>query len=131
MLEEKTMFIIYYCLYEYNECSVTGPTIDAQGHQRWGNGTLFDNMSIAAGHFALQNRSNKGSGQGWSAANDVLWNCISKNYLVENPPTAHNWAFGCQGQSQTSAEPQGIIVSPGQMMQPARSLCRTTERALE
>lgn len=76
-------------------------------------------MSIPDGHFALQNRGSDGSGQGWSAANDVLWNCRSKNYLVENPPTAHNWAFGCQGANQTGSEPQGIIVSPGQAVQPA------------
>jgi hypothetical protein len=102
----------------FYQCHATGPKVDAQGHQRWGTGTLFDNMSIPEGNFALQNRSNFGSGQGWSAANDVLWNCISKNYLVENPPTAHNWAFGCQGESQTSKESQGVIVSPGQPIQP-------------
>jgi hypothetical protein len=103
----------------FYQCSATGPKIDAQGHQRWGTGTLFDNMSIPDGHFALENRGNKGSGQGWSAANDVLWNCMSKDYLVENPPTAHNWAFGCRGTNQTGAEPQGMIVSPGQAVQPA------------
>ncbi len=102
----------------FYQCSATGPKIDAAPHQRWGTGTLFDNMSIPDGHFALQNRGNFGSGQGWSAANDVLWNCTSKDYLVENPPTAHNWAFGCQGKSQTSKEPQGVIISPGQQVQP-------------
>jgi hypothetical protein len=103
----------------FYQCSAMGPKIDAAPHQRWGTGTLFDNMSIPEGHFALQNRGNFGSGQGWSAANNVLWNCISKDYLVENPPTAHNWAFGCQGTSQTSKEPQGIIISPGQAVQPS------------
>ena len=102
----------------FYQCSATGSNVDAAPHQRWGAGTLFDNMSIPDGHFALQNRSNLGSGQGWAAANDVLWNCISKTYLVDNPPTAHNWAFGCQGTIQTSKEQQGIIISPGQKVQP-------------
>ncbi|TMC15806.1 MAG: hypothetical protein E6J34_20975 [Chloroflexi bacterium] len=103
----------------FYKCSAEATSrIDGAPHQRWGTGTLFDNMSIANGHLALQNRGNFGSGQGWSAANDVLWNCVTKDYLVENPPTAHNWAFGCQGTSQTSAEPQGVIVSPGQALQP-------------
>jgi len=104
----------------FYKCSATGgDRIDGAPHQRWGTGTLFDNVSVPDGHLALQNRGYFGSGQGWSAANDVLWNCVTKTYLVENPPTAHNWAFGCQGTSKTSAEPPGIIVSPGQAIQPS------------
>lgn len=34
-----------------------------------------------------------GSGQGWSGANCLLWNCIGK-IIVQSPPTAWNYAIG-------------------------------------
>lgn len=76
-------------------CSATGAKVDAESHQRWATGTLYDNVESPA--ISIQNRNNLGSGHGWSGANFVLWNCRARTYLVQNPPTAHNWAIGCTG----------------------------------
>lgn len=104
----------------FTQCTATGEHMDAAPHQRWGTGTLFDDMSIT-GQFSLINRGNEGSGQGWSAANDVLWNCKTATYEVQSPPTAQNWAIGCTGKINTSPlfpGTQGYIDSPGQPVQP-------------
>jgi hypothetical protein len=96
--------------------------LDAGPHQRWASGTLYDaiTMSPPSGHLQLSDRAWMGSGQGWAGANSVLWNCAVGSYLVENPPTAHNWALGCTGtQSKPSAGHQsGEIGSPGKPLAP-------------
>lgn len=103
----------------FTQCTATGEHMDAAPHQRWGTGTLFDDMSIT-GQFALIDRGNAGSGQGWSAANEVLWNCQTTSYQVQSPPTAQNWAIGCTGKITTPPfpGPQGYIDSPNHPVQP-------------
>ena len=83
----------------FTNCSATNTgtrVFDAGPHQRWSSGTLYDRMTTT-GKILLQGRSFLGSGQGWAGANNVLYNCVTGSYLVENPPTAHNWAIGCTG----------------------------------
>ncbi|WP_406638248.1 hypothetical protein [Amycolatopsis sp. WGS_07] len=96
--------------------------LDAGPHQRWASGTLYDDikMSPPSGHLQLSDRQWMGSGQGWAGANSVLWNCDVGSYLVENPPTAHNWALGCTGtQSKPpSGHRNGEIGSPGKHQAP-------------
>ncbi|MFD2465993.1 hypothetical protein [Amycolatopsis silviterrae] len=96
--------------------------LDAGPHQRWASGTLYDDitMSPPSGHLQLSDRQWLGSGQGWAGANSVLWNCAVGSYLVENPPTAHNWALGCTGtQSKPpSGHRPGEIESPGTHLAP-------------
>jgi hypothetical protein len=98
-------------------CKATGDRISAQAHQRWATGLLFDNITIT-GSMHLGNRGNMGTGQGWSSANGVLWNSTATTWSVENPPTAHNWAFGMRGRLTQSKEPLGEIISPGQQVKP-------------
>lgn len=84
---------------------VTGPNVFLEGkaydtvevgpHHRWAVGTLFDNIIVrGTGSLSAYNRSNQGSGQGWSGANQVFWNSEAPTMTCESPPTAQNWNVG-------------------------------------
>jgi hypothetical protein len=103
---------------------------DAGPHQRWGTGTLFDDIVMrtapgahdtSAAEMTLTNRYQAGSGQGWAGANDVLWNTDTDTYAIQGPPTAHNWAFGARGTQVSPGTPgaDGTVVSAGTPMLPA------------
>jgi hypothetical protein len=76
-------------------CSAEKTHADAGPHHRWSVGTLYDNLNLKDGELNIRNRGNLGSGHGWAGANQVCWNCNVKQMIVENPPTAQNWAIGC------------------------------------
>jgi hypothetical protein len=80
------------------ECESDLPFADSGAIEGWSSGTLFDNVRIDGGGLSLVNRGSEGEGAGWSAANSVLWNCISAKTSCENPPGAQNWAFGSWGE---------------------------------
>ena len=69
-------------------------------HHRWATGTLWDALhhSTVSGtnYQGAVNRGNSGSGHGWAGAQQVFWNNVADRIRVFRPPTAHNWAFGCQ-----------------------------------
>lgn len=97
---------------------------DSGPHHRWAVGTLYDN--IADDHsIRIQDRQWAGSGHGWAGAQQVLWNCTSKEFVVQRPPTEQNYAIGCIGRmikGQWAPEaPAGVIESPGRPVTP-RSL---------
>ena len=82
----------------------------------------------------LYNRVAMGTGHGWAAVNSVVWNAdVDASYGViglQQPPTAQNYAIGCQakkitdtpvqatsfplgyveGQNQTGVEPQSLYL---------------------
>ncbi|MEN9528430.1 MAG: hypothetical protein RI932_303 [Pseudomonadota bacterium] len=65
-------------------------------HLRWATGTLYDN--ITAGKIDVQDRGDLGeSGQGWTGAQHVFWNCRADSMVCEDPPTARNFSFGFIG----------------------------------
>ncbi|MFG2905180.1 hypothetical protein ACGF13_08980 [Kitasatospora sp. NPDC048286] len=102
--------------------NVGGFRLDAGPHQRWATGTLYDNITMLHSRgpnddLALTNRGNAGSGQGWAGANQVMWNANVGYYGVENPPTAHNWAFGTRG-TPVEGRQSGVLVSTGTPVQP-------------
>ncbi|MES2418831.1 MAG: discoidin domain-containing protein [Bacteroidota bacterium] len=74
-----------------------------QPHQRWATGLLVDNCTIADGNIDFMNRGIAGSGHGWTMAWGVAWNCIAKNYIIQNPPGTVNWAIGCIGTKEQTA----------------------------
>ncbi|MFI9270879.1 peptidoglycan-binding protein [Kitasatospora sp. NPDC052896] len=83
----------------FSHCTATTTDVsyDAGGHERWGSGTLYDDVSIQ-GTLDLVNNGTRGTGHGWSDANSTAWNCdTTAGYEIQNPPTAHNWAIGCTG----------------------------------
>ncbi|MFJ8229730.1 peptidoglycan-binding protein [Streptomyces sp. NPDC094448] len=101
----------------FSRCTATlvQTTYDAGGHQRWGSGTLYDNVRVD-GSLLLVNNGTRGSGHGWSDANSTAYNCTTQEYKVQEPPTAHNWAFGCTGSLLTGSD--GQVVSNGTRMVP-------------
>lgn len=115
----------------FRDCVATGNHLDAGSHERWASGTLYEGLKIQ-GEINILNRSNMGSGHGWSGVNNVLWNCETEGYAVERPGVAFNWAFGVTGPIQNSEEDRkedrrgtrapntrdGFIISPGKHVQP-------------
>jgi hypothetical protein len=97
---------------------------DSGPHHRWAVGTLYDNISDD-NELRVQDRQWAGSGHGWAGAQQVLWNCTSKTIVVQQPPTAQNYAIGCVGKfvaGQWAPEaPNGVIDAAGAHVLP-RSL---------
>ncbi|TSD65023.1 hypothetical protein FFF34_014125 [Inquilinus sp. KBS0705] len=99
---------------------VTGPNVFLDGlatatfaetgpHHRWATGILFDNIS--GGQLRVTNRRETGTGQGWTGAQVMFWNCTaSVDFGVFSPPTANNWGIGCIGSQQNGG---GTYISPG------------------
>jgi hypothetical protein len=101
-------------------CDAILPTADSGAIESWSSGVLFDNVRIDGNALSLMNRGSTGEGAGWSAANSVLWNCVSAKTSCENPPGAQNWAFGSWGEfegngiwrnSNQSASPGSLFVA--------------------
>jgi hypothetical protein len=79
----------------------------AESHQRWSTGMLYDNCRAPEGGIEIRNRGAMGSGHGWSMGWGVIWNCVAKELLVQNPPGAVNWIIGSVGHSSASPRPFG------------------------
>jgi hypothetical protein len=98
----------------------------AESHQRWSTGMLYDNCRAPEGGIELRNRGSMGSGHGWSMGWGVVWNCLARDYIVQNPPGSANWVIGSIGESKSSPRPfgsgptlpDGIIDSPGRPVDP-------------
>lgn len=94
----------------------TGPEVSVGPHQRWATGTLYDNVRVS-GEFLVANRGNHGSGQGWPAANTVIWNSAAvAGARLEQPPGAHLWTFGLTAQEEPGST--GSFVSNDRPVQP-------------
>lgn len=97
---------------------------DSGPHHRWAVGTLYDNITDD-NQLRVQDRQWAGSGHGWAGAQQVLWNCTSKTLVLQQPPTAQNYAIGSVGKfvagdwSPNAAT--GVIESSGMPVLP-RSL---------
>jgi hypothetical protein len=98
----------------------------AESHQRWSTGMLYDNCRAPQGGIEYRNRGSMGSGHGWSMGWGVVWNCVAKDYVIQNPPGAANWMIGCVGESTRKPRPfgnapllpEGIQDSPGKPVTP-------------
>jgi F5/8 type C domain len=86
-------------------CTFRGQGSRVQPHMRWSTGLLVDNCSVPDGGIDLMNRGVMGSGHGWTMGWGVAWNCDAKNYIIQNPPGAANWAIGCIGTQEQKARP--------------------------
>ena len=101
----------------------------AEAHQRWSTGMLYDNCRAPTGGLDFRNRGAMGTGHGWTMGWGVAWNCVAKDYIVQNPPGATNWMIGCVGPNKLAPRPfdkaptlpEGVIDSPGTAVAP-RSL---------
>jgi hypothetical protein len=98
----------------------------AESHQRWTTGLLYDNVRAENGGIDLRNRGSMGSGHGWSMGWGVVWNCVAKDFIVQNPPGVCNWMIGCRGENRQEARPfdkqpllaEGILDSHGNPVEP-------------
>lgn len=75
----------------------------AEAHRRWSTGLLFDRLTTSnrssGDVYGFYNRGNYGTGHGWAAGHSVIWNTNADGgkILVQQPPTAQNYAIGCFG----------------------------------
>ena len=106
------------------DCTAVQSHADSGPHHRWAVGTLYDNVSDD-NQLRVQDRQWAGSGHGWAGAQQVFWNCTSRTIVVQQPPTAQNYAIGCIGDfvdgQWAPQAPRGIIDSAGTPVSP-RSL---------
>jgi len=95
------------------DCLNENGTNDSGPHQRWAVGTLFDNTSDDL--IRVQNRTDSGSGHGWAGAQQMLWNGVYDEIVLQAPPAAMNWSVGSIGTfiegSRVPDAPNGIIES--------------------
>ncbi len=86
----------------FTNCVSRGIHASSEPHHRYSTGILYDNVLHEKPDtelvLALWNRSNYGTGHGWSAAYSVLWNCRAPGggIACEKPPLAQNYAIGCE-----------------------------------
>jgi hypothetical protein len=100
---------------------------DSGPHHRWAVGVLYDNIADSK-ELNVQDRQWAGSGHGWAGGQNVFWNCTSPSIVVQQPPTAQNYAIGCIGELKAGQWNQeaarGLIASHGHPVTP-RSLYLT------
>lgn len=111
----------------FHRCTSTNARSEAGPHQKWATGLLYDNL-VTDGALNLHDRSNYGSGHGWTCANTVLYNCTAASIVCQSPwASALNWAVGCIGTHKTSARsysdslgprPEGVWISEGRKVSP-------------
>jgi hypothetical protein len=77
----------------------------AEAHMRWSTGMLYDNCKALGGGLDFRNRGVMGSGHGWSMGWGVAWNCVAKEFTIQNPPGAVNWMIGCVGKAKDAPRP--------------------------
>lgn len=60
-------------------------------HERWSWGLLIEETTAPT---LVENRGNKGTGQGWTMNAAVGWN-LRTNVTFQSPPLGINWCVGC------------------------------------
>jgi hypothetical protein len=96
--------------------NASGNPTNLAPHQRWATGLLLDSIQTPTGGIDLQNRGTAGSGQGWAIGFGVVWNSVTNNMLIEQPPGSQNWAIGSSGTLDRGTN--GAIDSPGVAVDP-------------
>ncbi|MGB2866850.1 MAG: T9SS type A sorting domain-containing protein [Bacteroidota bacterium] len=104
------------------DCTSQGSYASSEGHRRWSQALLFDNITeldgprsagtIMAGFY---NRGYYGTSHGWAAVNSVMWNYDSRTgvVLVQKPPTGQNFAIGGKGTFTGTKPPAGFTEPTG------------------
>ena len=103
-------------------CTSSGAYASSEGHRQWSMGLLYDNHTELDGPRAglnprllgLYNRGFFGTSHGWSSAHSVAWACDMANgdLVVQQPPTAQNYAIGCFGARVTGVRPPASFPAP-------------------
>jgi hypothetical protein len=100
----------------------SGAYTSSEGHRRWSQGILYDNIISLDGPrsgwdsrlLGLYNRGDMGTAHGWALAHSVAWNCDVAGgvLIVQKPPTAQNYAIGCKGSKITGIDPPAPFNEP-------------------
>jgi hypothetical protein len=107
------------------DCRAEEVHADTGPHHRWSVGVLYDNVVIlppksgakkGEGGINIRDRGAMGSGHGWAGANQVVWNSRAAEMIIQQPPTAQNWAIGCFAEAHSG---NAYWESFGQRVQPA------------
>lgn len=94
----------------FYDCVAVEAHADSGPHHRWSVGVLYDNVSISPpragakrgeGGLNIRDRGPSGTGHGWAGANQVVWNCRAGEMIIQQPPTAQNWAIGCEANAHS------------------------------
>lgn len=104
------------------DCTSEGAYTSSEGHRRWTMGLLYDNVIELDGPrpgynprlLGLYNRGHYGTSHGWGLAHSVAWNCdvAQGDLIVQQPPTAQNYAIGCKGKNVTGKTPPAPFAAP-------------------
>ncbi|TFG95545.1 MAG: T9SS type A sorting domain-containing protein, partial [Calditrichales bacterium] len=104
------------------DCTSSGAFASSEGHRRWSQGLLYDNhveLDGPRGGFnprllGLYNRAYYGTSHGWAAVHSVAWGCdvAGGDLIVQQPPTAQNYAIGCFGARITGVAPPASFPAP-------------------
>jgi hypothetical protein len=104
------------------DCTSQGAYTSSEGHRRWSTGLLWDNVIELDGPrpgynprlLGLYNRGHYGTSHGWGLAHSVAWNCdvAQGDLIVQQPPTAQNYAIGCKGKNVTGKNPPAPFDAP-------------------
>lgn len=73
----------------YVNCTAINSFDESGPHHRWATGVLWDNISTD-NEINIENRLNRGSGHGWTAINNILWNCAARSASVQSPQVSGN-----------------------------------------
>ena len=104
----------------FYRCTSSNDLNTSETHERWASGILYDNVKS---NISVVDRAWFGSGQGWSGAYCLIWNCEGK-MAVQHPPTAWNFAIGEKGKMKPgkpyfpkgASDSQGYLEVPGKLV---------------
>ncbi|MEM0991851.1 MAG: T9SS type A sorting domain-containing protein [Bacteroidota bacterium] len=88
----------------WHNCESTKDYSASEGHRRWSQALLFDNISFIEPNeyrlLALFCRGSFGTGHGWAATHSVAWHVdmpASNACVIQRPPNRQNYAIACKG----------------------------------
>jgi hypothetical protein len=112
----------------FTDCSSAADHTSSESHRRWGQGLLWDRVSIDSDNtsrvLGLYNRGDWGTGHGWTGTFQVAWNVSApKNQIVvQKPPIGQNYAIACKGSvthvGPFNPHPAGWIEGTGENITP-------------
>jgi hypothetical protein len=100
-------------------CKSSKINASSEGHRRWSQGLLFDNYTdsapVTTGYvLGIYDRGSYGTSHGWASVHSVIWNSNtgSREIIVQQPPTAQNYAIGCTAKKVTGVNPPAPFTAP-------------------
>ncbi len=112
----------------FTGCTSADDHTSSESHRRWGQGLLWDHMSIHSDNttrvLGLYNRGDYGTGHGWTGTFQVAWNVSAPDnqIVIQKPPIGQNYAIACKGNlthtGPFNPHPPGWIEGTGENISP-------------